>query len=247
MRSLTELLEAALTLGGATIDGRTPEELDAAAQVAAGLSTTLGGLAKLRAIKGNDWQGVMQQAVDEAPSAYKHAKDLQTSPFANAEDLKQTEDGMVVLRPGFDPPPASIKCEEADAQRADPERISRLKVDGILYLEKVLYYTQLFAAAVEGAGSTDPEVLYEAGNTHMMSLECLPGSRPTLNPEDLHQGAELWLQSYRCIKGLVKRKLADAEDEVTVLFKLADAPPDIDPEELRATREASPTLAATDG
>jgi hypothetical protein len=244
MRSLTELIEAALTLCGAAVDGRTPEELDAAAQITAGISTTLGGLAKLRSLKGGAWLDVIQKAVDEAPAAYQAAKG--GTPFQMRKE-PAADDTIVTLRPGFDPPPESIKCEEADAQRADPTRIATLKSDGVLYLEKVLYYTQLFAAAVEGCGSTDPEVLYEAGNTHMLSLECLPGSRPTLKPEDLHQGAELWLQCYRTIKGLVKRKLADAEDEVTVLFKLADAPPDIDPEELRSTREASPTLAATDG
>ncbi len=79
----------------------------------------------------------------------------------------------------------------------------------------------------------------------MLSIECLPGSRPELKPEDLAQGAELWVKSYRTLKDLRAKGLADAEDEVTVLFKLADAPEGV-PRDLLRPPKPEP-VEAVDG
>lgn len=121
----------------------------------------------------------------------------------------------------YAPPPDDVQCEEAHHQRHDPQRIATLRGDPVVFCERVLYYLSQVGGVLNTIPADEP-LRGQKIDELMLSIECLPGTRPGGGDEPAVR--QVWDQAYQVLQDLLQRGPLDHDDAQQVLLKLGDRP-----------------------
>lgn len=243
-KELEDILDGMHILGGLTLSTFSEIQLEGASRILAGLSDVASGLATIKSADGGRAERNHRPAGEDDITVHVDADEAPASPID--DERWKTPAG-----PAHQPPGEEVQCEEAELQRRTPSRIAELLDDGVVYLERVLYYLHLAGAAAQAARgdvgacvvdeNATAETIEEAEvdhktelhdaqqaaiATHMLSIECLPGTRPVVDEMNRAAGAVAWQETYDLLQELKAADAVDSDDEAQILFKLGDKPGD---------------------
>jgi hypothetical protein len=223
MRSLTDFTAAIEMLVGQATAQLTADQLEAVG----GLLEQLGGLARSTAeIKRAFGSGAVVNSSGAASGMPQpvsggtgYSSPLPPAPAPSAPAPAAPPPG-----PTYAPPPADVDCEEAHLQRHHPDRISDIRSSSVIYCNRILYYLGQVGAHANQIPAGDP-VLGAKIDDCLLSIECLPGSRPVGGLFDTEEGLlGAWQDAYGMMKKLRADGLIDVDDAQQVLVKLGDRP-----------------------
>jgi hypothetical protein len=223
MRSVTDFTNAIEMLVGQAVAQCSAEQLEAIGSILIGLGGAAHGSAALK----RAGMGLGAPAFAPGPESPQPVSGGVTprAPSAPAPTQPSEAKPPGTLLPVYKPPSEDVHCEEAHRQRNEPHRIPGLRGDPVAFCEQILYYLSQIGATANTIPKDDPLCGAKIDEI-MLSIECLPGTRPggTGTIEDETIVRQIWSDCYSSMKDLAGRKLLDHDDEQQILYKLGDRP-----------------------